>query len=492
MAGTRDSVKKLRQELDEKELQLKKLRGSRSRRKRVHDALQAHIDSLTAERDRLQASLSCLLGSREWRLLQVLRRLRERLAPYGTRRARCVWHLADMLLKRPRHLRGQPGSMPAIIGGPDQTATAMLEKILAAHPERRGIVIYPPLIDWGWMKQRPHQLMLQFARAGFLVFFCPPQTRTDFVGYFSRVAERVYLCGCIDWLYELHSPIVLVNKPQHDEVLRHFHQAYVIYDCLDDLAIHSPTGQVDDNSRGRHRKLLETATVVCATADRLYAEVRQERPDALLVPNAADFDHFHLPFDPVVPPDLAPVVRQGKPLIGYYGALAEWFDFELVWSVARQCPEYNFVLIGPDYDGALREHMVRCPENVHILSEKRYEILPAYLHHFSVATIPFRINEITRATSPIKLFEYMAAGKPIVTTMIPECCKHKLILTATGTDEFVAQLAEALRRGANEEYRHKLLEEARRNSWQARFALIHERLVACGAARPTVSSSEPT
>ena len=105
--------------------------------------------------------------------------------------------------------------------------------------------------------------------------------------------------------------------------------------------------------------------------------------------------------------------------------------------------------------------------------------------------IPFRINEIALATSPIKLFEYMSAGKPIVTTKLPECCKHERVLTAEDAGEFAERLAEALRLKDDPEYRQALVAQGRAHSWAARFATLDERLVSLRGRPAGVTPGPP-
>ena len=142
------------------------------------------------------------------------------------------------------------------------------------------------------------------------------------------------------------------------------------------------------------------------------------------MPNAVEEGRFEREPDPnpaLADPTFAGILAKGKPIAGYYGALARWFDYELLRETARLRPDWSFVLIGPDHDGSLaRSKLDRLP-NVHWLGPRPYLALPGYLHRFDVATIPFAINDITLATSPLKLYEYFAAGRPVISTPMPEC-----------------------------------------------------------------------
>jgi glycosyltransferase involved in cell wall biosynthesis len=110
--------------------------------------------------------------------------------------------------------------------------------------------------------------------------------------------------------------------------------------------------------------------------------------------------------------------------------------------------------------------------NIHWLGPRDYSQLPNYLRHFTVATIPFLINNITLATSPIKLFEYMAAGKPIVTSDLPECRKYPGVLVARNPKEFIQHLERALTLTHDSGYIQQLYETARENTWEARVNQI--------------------
>ncbi len=351
-----------------------------------------------------------------------------------------------------------------------------LKRILDETRDRKGIVIYPPLIDWSWMRQRPQQLMIEFAKAGYLSLFCSHKRRTDAFEGFQRVGERLYLCDNIEWLYDLPNPILLMTWLDHWETAQRFRRPVVIYDYLDDLAVRGEDGTPRRRIVELHHELVTKADIVLATARRLYEEVSRLRPDALYCINGADYEHFHLTSAPAAPADIADLVQTGRPIIGYHGAMAQWFDYHLLAHAASIRKDCEFLLVGPDFDGTLASSGVADLPNVRWVGEKKYEELPSYLHCFTVATIPFLVNDITKATSPVKLFEYMAGGKPIVTTDLPECRRWPCVIVARDSAEYAAALDEAIERGRLDSYRRMLDQEARANTWEMRGRQIVEQL----------------
>jgi len=460
-----------------------------------------------AAREAIAEELAALRNSRGFRVVQRLWRLRSWVAPRGSRRDRLVrggWKVLEgachfpprLPLAQARQAACQSLGLLLVPSGSlrerclrkasqkvrrarCQIATQPgleLHQVLRETEGRKGIVVYPPFIDWNWMRQRPHQLMAQFAAAGYLSLFCSPKVRSDWFRGFKRLDERLYLCDSLDSLYDLPNPIVLTNWTGHWETIKRFRSPLVIYDYLDDLSVSSTGGVPDQRKLELHRKLAARSDVVLATARRLYDEMHRLRPDVLYCPNGAIYEHFHLTAPPPVPSDIADIVQSGRPIIGYYGALARWFDYGLVAHAAKVRHDFEFVLIGPNFDRTLMQQPLAKLPNVRWLGQKQYEELPAYLYYFTVATIPFLINDITKATSPVKLFEYMAGGKPIVTTDMPECREYPCVIVARNAPEYVAMLDEAVCRGAWESYRQSLDREAQSNTWQARAQQILGRI----------------
>jgi hypothetical protein len=171
-------------------------------------------------------------------------------------------------------------------------------------------------------------------------------------------------------------------------------------------------------------------------------------------------------------------------VIGYYGALAKWFDYDLVAKLARARQDWNILLIGYDYDGSLQNARLERLANVRIVPAVPYAELPRHAVWFDVAMIPFKVNEITLATSPIKLFEYMAMGLPVVTTALPECRKYPSVHVAQDHDHFIRLMESAWARNEEADYRRLLSRDAEANSWQLKAQHILREMKALSAPVP--------
>lgn len=345
-----------------------------------------------------------------------------------------------------------------------------LQRILEDSSGNRGVIVYPPTIDWGWMKQRPHHIMSELANQGYLVFFCTMNNRTDSVSGFGKIHNNLYLCGDIRLLYSLRKPILFIGWTEHHHLMDRFVQPKVIYDYLDDLAVSA--GDEITKASARHKKLLDKADIVLTTSSVLNSQVKSQREDALLIPNAVSVIDFKHENTPSIPTDLRRILELNKPIVGYYGALARWFDYKLLDETVVISPEYNFVLIGPDYDGSLIPSRVCERPNVFYLGEKSYDALSNYLYYFDVATIPFEVNEITLATSPVKLYEYFCAGKPVVSTRLPECAQYQEVLLVESSSGFKEAISSALVLSKSQAYQSKVKKIASQNSWEARVREI--------------------
>jgi glycosyltransferase involved in cell wall biosynthesis len=218
---------------------------------------------------------------------------------------------------------------------------------------------------------------------------------------------------------------------------------------------------------------VEAEREMLAHADFIFVTARgllEELPDALrakahYLSNGVDVEHFRKrETASVEPEDLA---RIPGPRAIYVGTIAEWIDVASIARAAEAMPELSFVLIGPARIdlGALGRLA-----NVHVLGPREYSTLPAYLHHSNVGLIPFTREALTQAVNPVKLYEYFAAGLPVVSTRLAEM--ERLASPAILVDS-QAGFEDALRRALEQCLdRPEYQEFARANTWGARFELV--------------------
>jgi polysaccharide pyruvyl transferase CsaB len=348
-----------------------------------------------------------------------------------------------------------------------------------------GAVIFLPSIGWGiHLVQRPHHLARAFARRGWVsIFDC--SNAQDKINGFKEIEPNLFLFkGPAEVLAQISSPLLWAFPYNYAQVDAYPRDARIVYDWIDDLSVFPYDRALLDSN---HERALAEATVVASVARRLHTQALARRPDAILLPNGVEYERFAS--DPPPPPpgdrDLEAVRATGRPIAGYYGALAEWFDYDLLDAVARRRPDWSFLLIGPMYDKSLQGRPMLKRGNVRWIGPRDYHLLPGYLALFDVATIPFQINDITTATSPLKLYEYFAGGKPVVTTPMPECQAYPEVSIARDAEEFSAALDRARERGKDPGFRERLRALARANSWEARvdsvLAALDEKAAALGA-----------
>lgn len=222
--------------------------------------------------------------------------------------------------------------------------------------------------------------------------------------------------------------------------------------------------------------------IVVVTADALQRDVIQKRGSVNLVysGNGVDYNHFHNDIDRnfKFEKKYSEILKFGQPVVGYYGALAKWFDYDLIKYMAAK-GKYQIVLFGIKYDDSYEKAGLDKLENVHFLGSRDYQVLQNYASKIDVLTIPFLINDITKATSPVKLFEYMALNKPIVTTDMDECRKYESVLIGRDHAEFIDKLDEAIKKKSDSSYMKLLDKEALENTWEEKAKLIIEKMREC-------------
>jgi len=282
--------------------------------------------------------------------------------------------------------------------------------------------------------------------------------------------------------------VLFVQYPSWEPLaraLRERHGWRLVYDCMDE---HTGFGTHGAGTEADERRLLEEADLVLATSARLFDKVSRTRSDALRLPNAADAERFAgLPAR-----NASPLSKLARPVVGYYGAISAWFDAAAVAEASRRHPEWSFALVG-DTAGASLGDLEGRP-NVHRFGEVAYEKLPAYVAGFDVCTIPFERTPLTEATNPVKLYEYLATGKPIVARRLPELEPFADVVTLYDARGGFTEALERAVRESDPSLAARRRALAFENTWEARYRVLRDRLdrLATPGRQTSLSPREPS
>ncbi|MEI2439430.1 methyltransferase domain-containing protein [Priestia megaterium] len=206
----------------------------------------------------------------------------------------------------------------------------------------------------------------------------------------------------------------------------------IYYDCVDEMTGFYNTKKVvlDEN------KLLEICDGVIVTSNTLFVRKGIKNKKCILVPNGVNYKEYRIKKEK--PIDLQ---NLRGPIIGYVGAIAHWFDQELICKLAEKHPNWNFVLIGTVY---VNVDKLKLYSNIHILGKREYNLVPNYMQYFDVGIIPFKDSELIVNTNPIKYYEYVAASIPVVSTIMPELIGKPYVYVVSSLEEFNIGLENAL------------------------------------------------
>lgn len=347
------------------------------------------------------------------------------------------------------------------------------------------------VINWHFRLQRPQHIARALADKGRRVFYISAQIRDDpRPGFEVKSLDNSGRLFEI-YLYALRAPVIYHTAPD-TETVRHLRRSVgqmilwadisttvslvqhpfwcdiatsipgsrLVYDCMD---FHEGFGNTSDAVLKLEQQLLKLADLTIVTSNWLEAALGPQSSATVLVRNACDFDHFSRK------PDQVYSDPEGRPVIGYFGAIAEWFDQDLVEAVARRFSDCSILLLGADTVGA--HSRLQRIGNVTMTGEVPFSELPFYLYGFDVCLLPFRIIPLTQATNPVKVYEYLCAGKPVVAVNLPEMAQFGDLVRVADTKElFLDEVEKALAEPDDSKDVHARREYARQQTWQHRVA----------------------
>lgn len=267
----------------------------------------------------------------------------------------------------------------------------------------------------------------------------------------------------------VENPLLWCYSPTAADILDHIPHKGLVYDCVDR---HSGYGGLmnPDVVDGMERDLAQRADVVFATARGLYDTLKTYNENTFLVPNGANFELFNRAQDGTDLPFPDELFNIKNPILGFVGMFQSCIDYELLLSAAAARPGWSFVLIGKPLPGVDVSELEKQP-NIHLLGLKPHKELPRYMARFDVCLNLFRAGALSRDVSPLKFYEYLATGKPIVSTPQPEQVGDyaDAVYIAGTPDAFLAACEQALAE-RNPWMKKQRVAYGRAASWDARVA----------------------
>lgn len=342
-------------------------------------------------------------------------------------------------------------------------------------------------LRWNFVFQRPQHLLTRWSRDVNVFYFEEPEfSNTDTISLKEIKDGRVTILtpqlkhgmsekeviGYQEILLDKFIKIKRINDyiawyytPMAITFSRNIKPTLVIYDCMDEL---SGFKGAHPDLTTNEKKLINMADVVFTGGHHLYEHKKHLHQNIYPFPSSIDREHFESGNGTSDPKDQKKIPH---PRAGFYGVIDERFNIELIDKVALAMPDFSFIMIGPVVKidpSSLPNH-----NNIHYLGQKSYNELPAYLSNWDVAILPFAKNESTEFISPTKTPEYLAAGKPVVSTSIRDVVfpygEKGLVQIADSANEFAEALRFSLLQREDEIWIKKVNDNLRTNSWDLTY-----------------------
>ena len=280
---------------------------------------------------------------------------------------------------------------------------------------------------------------------------------------FVRMMNAFILRASIKWIMKkqgLSEPVLWVSCPAAEGVVGHLGEGKSIYYCADEHAVFP--GMSRDIVATLDKELFKKVDLVIVTSETLYEKKRALHHKIHLIPHGVDFNHFSKASlaETIIPEDISTIK---KPIIGFYGLIQDLIDFDVIRYVAETRPDWSIVMIGTViFDVGSLPSL----PNIHFLGGRTREELPNYVKAFDVCMIPYKLNDRTIYANPLKLRQYLASGKPVVSTPLPEVQRYDgLVKIAKDKEEYLRHIEFLLEHDTPEDSRMRM-EAVRGESWE--------------------------
>ena len=364
--------------------------------------------------------------------------------------------------------------------------TPVFKESVEIYEHNQGIIVFPN-IPWGYRKQRAQHIFSGLAKKNYNIFYISPitsnreyisniekniyevhlKTRTqgnvlrdfhleylnqkDFLDSFNRLLKR----------YIKKDTYIFVEHPVWKEIVFNLKKGKIVYDLMD---LYSGFPEAKDELIKGEGELISKSDIVLTTADNLFEHAKELNENVYMIKNGCEYEYFNK-----VRKNCELESLTDRPIIGYFGAINSWFDVESLEYVIKNHMDKYFVFIGSINTNSVRR--LYKYKNVFFLGEVDYERLTGYLAYFNVCIIPFILNDLIKSTNPVKFYEYISSGKPVVSIRLPELEEYSVICYLYDTKE---EFSECINKALDEkkDIKGKRKDIAKRNSWEERVDQI--------------------
>lgn len=282
--------------------------------------------------------------------------------------------------------------------------------------------------------------------------------------FISRQIKKLGFKNDILWIY----------PPSAADLIKYIKPRVIVYHCIADFSCEKKNRFRRHTISVLEEEILSRANVVLAMTEGLHKRLIRINPNTFHFPSAVDFEYSYQKVreKSEIPQDLKSIKR---PILGIVGYLdGKIIDLELLGYLSSQRPYWSLVLIGPIFKNKLLLQQMQDKKNIYFLGSKKHHDLPLYIKFFDVCLIPYKKTEFTQNVSPLKLYHYLACGKPVVSSAFSDLSKYADIIGIAQTkEEFLKEIEKALSQD-NPEIVSKRFNLARQNSWDARINLIEK------------------
>jgi GT2 family glycosyltransferase len=468
--------------------------------KRIEATLVRDIDNLLIEKQELEKQLedlTCRVQSTQFDLAASEHQRELMFQSFSWRITKPVRATSNALRSVYRQIP-MPNAVRKLVRGAVLKVTRPKVNVFSGAFVPRDVFLTPQgnepdyivwgVIDWHFRMQRPQQIALSLKEQGRRVFYISSQIiHSEQAGFEIEPLDgsgmlfqiKLYASGapviydgvpCENSITQLRQSVgevlewaastqivSIVDHPFWYDIASVLPNNSLVFDCMDH---HEGFGNNSKDLVAIEKQLIQESELTITTSGWLDERVGGEASRTALIRNAGDYEYFSKE------PDEKYKDPQGRKVLGYYGAIAEWFDIELIEKVALAFPECSVLLIGAD-TANVHKKLVNIP-NVTFIGEVPYQELPFYLYGIDVCLLPFRVIPLTLATNPVKAYEYLSAKKPVVTVDLPEMHQFEgLMYIAENHDVFVDSISDALNE-SGDELRQRRDAFAKKQTWLQR------------------------